>query len=151
VARAAQVLSFPEPDGGKVTATVAIDFTPAGATAAGDTVAPPPITTAQPEPPPNGPPVCAAVHPPCSGDVECSGMQRCLTGQCKDVLGAAGQSCDDSIDCGPGLYCRLGPHPIGRAGACATRKRDGEACTSSLQCVGVCTRDGVCASFCDGR
>jgi hypothetical protein len=155
VARAILQLSFPKPEGAALRVRQDLSFTAGGRSPAGTTPvgSSPPIgtTSASPPEPPTTGPTCIAVQGPCAADADCSGMQRCVGIQCKDVIASIGQPCDDSIDCGAGLYCRMNGNPVPGSppGGCVMRKKDGESCTSSLQCAGVCGKDGVCKSYCE--
>jgi hypothetical protein len=163
VTRAFYGLSFPAPEGGIVRVSYPILFSNDGA---GSTASASPSASAPPppsEPPPSAPTAPARTEPTataskcvavesralCSSDASCRAGERCVGVKCTDAVAAgSGERCTEPNDCGPGLYCSRAK---GDESKCRPRKADGEACTSSIQCAGICNADGKCASFCDGR
>ena len=90
---------------------------------------------------------------PCERGEVCVDGLVCRMGRCSsDPRGVAGVACERGEDCQPDLYCGRAPDPSAaqNRGVCAARKPGGEACTSSVQCDGVCM-SGKCAAFCGSR
>ena len=85
---------------------------------------------------------------PCSSEGECAAGLHCHLGTC-GVAGpsTAGELCLSDGDCQSSLYCQLD----GESGRCTALKLDGDRCTpqaATRECLGLCTMDGVCASYC---
>ena len=90
---------------------------------------------------------------PCERGEVCVDGLVCRMGRCSsDPRGGAGVACERGEDCQPDLYCGRAPDLSAARdrGVCAARKPGGEACTSSIQCDGVCM-SGKCAAFCGSR
>jgi hypothetical protein len=141
VTRAFYGLNFPQPEGGIVTVSYPIVFSPSddpppspGASASASASA-----EASAEPPPPPPPAPPAVMP----DVPSAAAE----GTCESNPPLEAGKCRTSADCGAGERCRR----EGIDWLCQKRLADGESCTHSVECAGICGADGKCASFCDGR
>lgn len=130
-------LSFPQPDGGIVTVSYPIVFSPGGDESA------PAKRPAEP-----APLTCEARA---LADEACERGERCASGicrayRCASALGAKGDPCARDGECAHGLYC--GPEERGRTGTCEPLRAAGAACRWSSQCEGACV-DEVCVALCD--
>ncbi len=166
VTRAFQTLTFPKPEGGIVSVSYPLVFSPDGATPSpwgGER------DDAEPAPPPTpalGAPTetCLALRKEgeaCRAARECGSKLACVMGSCGKAL-AAGATCRRDRDCDAGLRC-LAPTPsaeVPEDGAgenerpaptttatCAAPRSAGEACSSDHECLGSCVA-GKCAAFC---
>lgn len=158
VSRAFYSLSFPQPEGGIVTVSYPIVFSPDG-----NTPAPSADAEDSPPSPSLGPPTstCMARRKEtesCRASRECDAKLSCVMGKCGKAL-AEGETCRVANDCAEGLGCFVKPasadddagegeavpQPLERT--CKKKKAPSETCTSDGECVGTCV-DGKCAAFC---
>jgi hypothetical protein len=118
-------LSFPSPESGNVRVTFPLRFEPADKPDGADIAAP-------------------AEPPPADVDAGVPSVPEVIeTGFCE----AAGEGCRASSECDGGTYCTGSPSGPAK---CVPRKPAGEPCGSSLECAGICSAEGKCASFCAG-
>jgi hypothetical protein len=85
-------------------------------------------------------------------DKRCEDGESCCQGYCDITaytwgtcrpFSKEGDSCNDDVECGPGLYCDNQGYAYWR---CARPRDAGEYCTASKQCrSGRCGRDSQCA------
>lgn len=158
VTRAFYGLRFPQPEGGIVTASVPIVFTPpelpvADPSAAASTV---PVASASASAAPSasgydGAPPSPAVSPNlcilvkklgdrCTATPQCAPGLTCRASECRRrKLAVAGGKCDGDEDCTAGLYCDQ---------TCRKVKPTGQDCVSASQCAGACSADGKCIALC---
>ena len=144
-------LTFPQPEGGVVTVSYPLVFSPGAgappASAGPASSAQPSLPGASAAPLPSGPTgpknVCAplvAEGSACWESWQCADGLGCRDGKCtKEGLLAAGGGCRDQTDCATGLYCD---------GTCKARKTAGEPCRASIECNGACGRAGACVAWC---
>jgi hypothetical protein len=158
VTRAFQSLRFPQPEGGIVTVSYPIVFSP-GDDAKSKKPSPPapdlekapdPETaaSAESEAAPEAPPIGDLCVPAesCIHAGDCAPTETCVVGQCRR-LGGNAAPCAESLDCELGLYCKR----TGESSACAPREKAPAPCATSLACDGYCSKDGVCVDFCGAR
>lgn len=146
VTRAFYSMQFPEPEGGLITVSYPIIFTP-GDDAEQDS----PSTSetgepnTQPEPEPQPPPqrlVCLQRRTSgagCAHDTQCtSGI--CRAGHCAETLGRFEDVCDGDGQCEPNLRCTP-------TGICMPLLEAGQRCQRTADCQGACIQ-GKCAPLC---
>lgn len=161
VERAFYSLTFPQPEGGIVSVSYPIVFSP-------DDRPPAPSTDGDEAPPtPSlGTPTstCMArrkVTESCRASRECDAKLACVMGKCGQPL-AEGETCQVADDCAEGLGCfveapsaeetkgegeegEAPPAPVVRT--CKKKKAANEACASDDECLGACVA-AKCAPFC---
>jgi len=151
VTRSFYGLSFPQPEGGIVTVSYPIVFTPGepresspapSASAAASASASAELPS---EPPPAPRYECVAAKPkgaPCSAPSQCAPGLTCRGSECVDAkrLDVEG-SCTADEDCLPGLFCAVDAR-------CKKPKATGEPCVTASQCLGACGEDGKCFPWC---
>ena len=160
VLRAFYGLSFPQPEGGIVTVSYPILFTPGGADVpAAAPSAPTPDAAVEPpaEPasevadkPVNAPLVCVAEKTrgqACAAPHHCGSGLTCRAGRC-EAPGARGEACEADMECGADFYCGVAGEPAGARGICKPLEPGGTACDDTSQCRGACGPDGKCIALC---
>jgi hypothetical protein len=96
-----------------------------------------------------------AAGKPCDKSEACSEGLSCVQGKC-GARGAAAAPCSGSADCAFGLWCDRSAGS--NAGACATKRDEGQTCPSEDACKGRCDMPkgkdgrphppGTCAAVC---
>jgi hypothetical protein len=161
VTRAFHGLSFPQPEGGIVTVTYPIMFSPGDVPPASTADAGAPVTDAGPSPTPSAAPdarvekagsplVCAALAArggACAASHQCQGGLVCRVGRC-EAPGGADEACESDIECKDELYCGAAVDASGARGICKPLAPAGAPCTDSGACRGVCGSDGKCVALC---
>jgi hypothetical protein len=162
VTRAFYGLSFPQPEGGIVTVSYPIVFTPSGESASPKPDSGPGLG---PTGPSLGPPTntCTARRKEgeaCRAARECAADLGCVDGKCAERAGE-GSRCRADSECKAGLACLLEPpkdeptagegeeeaEPQPRHHMCRKPASAGETCGVDAECAGVCV-SGKCAAFC---
>ncbi len=159
VTRAFYGLRFPQPEGGIVTVSAPIVFTPGEATKRGPTGAPTGQAAASasasaaagtasgysglPPGPAISPDLCIKAKKlgePCTATAHCAAGLACRASVCrKRKLVVAGGKCDQDEDCIAGLYCD---------GTCKRTKATGQDCTTASECAGACGSHRKCIALC---
>ncbi|MFO0554053.1 MAG: AgmX/PglI C-terminal domain-containing protein [Polyangiaceae bacterium] len=133
-------LTFPQPEGGVVKVSYPIMFAPPAQPATPSTSATPSSapTTAPSSPTTSAEPAYRCVSP---GSAESAGPR--FANLRPQTTHDSGEPCG-VLDCKAGLYCS---YERDRPSKCVPLKANGAACSSSLQCGGLCV-EGKCVAFC---
>ncbi len=162
VARVFYGLTFPQPEGGIVTVSYPIVFTPGnGASKKGRTTAKSDPQAGKPDagsPAADGgaAPEVSRIDGPknvclplvaegggCWESWQCASGLNCLAGKCqKERFVKAGGACYKHSDCLAGHYCH---------GTCKPHKRAGDKCRAAIECRGACSSEGKCITLCSGK
>jgi hypothetical protein len=136
-------LHFPKPQGGIVTVSYPIVFSPSDAAPGASTSKP-----SKDEPPPEPSRLACvprrAVGAGCEHETQCT-TGICRAGHCEEALGRSGEACHWYGECEPKSYCAAAER--GGKWTCQPLRETGQACERTGQCEGACI-DSKCAALC---